>query len=366
MNKKEIQKRVLKDGKPLALSKFSWDEKTKTFARNESSLVIDFKNINSSTIKASDSSTIDAGYYSTIKASDYSTIDAGNSSTIKASDYSTIKAGNSSTIDAGNYSTIDAGNSSTIDAGYYSTIKASYYSTIDAGNSSTIDAGYYSTIKASDYSTIKAGNSSTIDAGNSSTIDAGYYSTIKAGKECVIIRRDIFEVIQPGENEIVKLCPREIPGYLIKRGDKFYLNGDESLGEHVIIDNILSKVVSRKGNVLRVVNYGQKKRSYIVLDGDLSAHGDTIKEARESLLYKISDIDTTEFKGLDINQKRPLKEIITMYRAITGACESGVRYFVESREKVKNEYSIKEAAKITDGQYNHSKFKEFFGIREMV
>ena len=32
MNKKEVQKRVLQEGKPLALSKFKWDEKTKTFS----------------------------------------------------------------------------------------------------------------------------------------------------------------------------------------------------------------------------------------------------------------------------------------------------------------------------------------------
>ena len=42
MDKKEVQKRVLQNGKPLALNKFSWDEKTKTFSSIENNLTINF------------------------------------------------------------------------------------------------------------------------------------------------------------------------------------------------------------------------------------------------------------------------------------------------------------------------------------
>jgi len=38
MTKKEVQQRVLQNGKPLPLDKFKWDEKTKTFSSNESKL----------------------------------------------------------------------------------------------------------------------------------------------------------------------------------------------------------------------------------------------------------------------------------------------------------------------------------------
>ena len=47
MNKKEIQQRVLQNGKPLALNKFTWNEATKTFSSNENGLVIDFSDIDS-------------------------------------------------------------------------------------------------------------------------------------------------------------------------------------------------------------------------------------------------------------------------------------------------------------------------------
>ena len=42
MTKKEAQKRVLQNGKPLDLDKFEWDEKTNTFSSNEDRLVLDF------------------------------------------------------------------------------------------------------------------------------------------------------------------------------------------------------------------------------------------------------------------------------------------------------------------------------------
>ena len=61
MNKKEIQERVLKNGKKLALSKFSWSEKTKTFSTKENEIVLDFKGIYLATIKCGDSSTIKCG-----------------------------------------------------------------------------------------------------------------------------------------------------------------------------------------------------------------------------------------------------------------------------------------------------------------
>jgi hypothetical protein len=92
MDKEEVQRRVLKDGKPLALSKFNWDEETKTFSSKVSGLVMDFSGI---------ALTINAGSGSTINAGPYSTINAGSGSTIKARSDSTINAGSGSTIKAG-------------------------------------------------------------------------------------------------------------------------------------------------------------------------------------------------------------------------------------------------------------------------
>ena len=75
MNKKEVQKRVSQHGKPLALNKFSWDEKTKTFASKENYLVIDFSNVSSCTIIS--------GYKSTQTAGDWSTQTSGDKVELK-------------------------------------------------------------------------------------------------------------------------------------------------------------------------------------------------------------------------------------------------------------------------------------------
>ncbi len=51
MRKKEVQKRVLQNGKPLSLNKFKWDSKTNTFSSREGSLVLDFEGMPGCTFK---------------------------------------------------------------------------------------------------------------------------------------------------------------------------------------------------------------------------------------------------------------------------------------------------------------------------
>ena len=45
MTKKQVQKRIIQNGKPLALNKFKWDDETKTLSTKESDLQIDFADI---------------------------------------------------------------------------------------------------------------------------------------------------------------------------------------------------------------------------------------------------------------------------------------------------------------------------------
>ena len=47
----------------------------------------------------------------------------------------------------------------------------------------------------------------TFKTGSNCTFDTGYC--------CIIIRRDIFEVIQLKENEVIQICPYLINGYLV-------------------------------------------------------------------------------------------------------------------------------------------------------
>jgi len=273
MDKKQIQQRVLQGGKPLKLTKFSWREKTKTFSSNEDGLVIDFSNIDNSTIKAGWKSTITAGPYS------------------------------------------------------------------------TITAGWYSTIKAGSYSTITAGSYSTITAGWNSTITAGEYS--------VIVNRNVFEVIQPQEGDVIQICPQNIPGHLV--------NGIYNGEPHIISDGILSKIIKKKGGVYHVINHGENNESILIEKDGVYSHGKTLKDARESLVYKITDKDTSAYEGLTDNSVVGFEEAVRMYRTITGACAEGCKYFVSQNPGLKKDsYTISELIEATHGQYKSDVFAGFF------
>ena len=298
LTKREVQKRVLKDGKSLKLDLFSWDENTRTFSSNEHSLVLDFSGLVNCTFKTSSNCTFKTG----------------SNCTFKTDSRCTFKTGSNCTF--------------------------------DTGWSCTFKTGSDCTFKTSSDCTFKTGS----------------YCTFKTGSHCAVIRRDVFEVVQLKENQRIQLCPYDIKGYLIEVNNKLTYSEDSNKeNEYIIVDNILSKVISRKGNILKVQNHKETKESYIVKDEDIYSHGETIKEARDSLVYKISSKDTSMYKDLTLDSILPKDECIKMYRVITGACESGTKYFVSKQEpsKIKDKYSISELIELTKGQYGNNKLVQF-------
>lgn len=132
-----------------------------------------------------------------------------------------------------------------------------------------------------------------------------------------------------------------------------------TLEDDLVLDNILSEVINHKGNVYKVKNYGKDKISYIVQDDDIYSHGATIKEARDSLIYKISNRDTSIYNDVQLDDEFDLKDIIKMYRVITGACELGTRYFVENNN-LPDKLTVQQTIDLTQGQYGNEQFKKFF------
>ena len=51
--------------------------------------------------------------------------------------------------------------------------------------------------------------------------------------------------------------------------------------------------------------------------------------------------------------------MIRMYRAITGACEAGTKYFCENN-KLPQKCTIRKAIELTQGQYGNESFRKFF------
>jgi len=302
ITKKQIQQRVLKNGSPIPLDSFSWDETTRTFSSNIKGLVIDFGDF----------------------------------------DDCTINAVWGCTINAGSGCTINAGSNCTINAVWSCTIHAGSYSTINTGSHSTINTG--------SYCTIKAGSGCTIDLGNDCTIKA-------EGERIAIVNRNVFEVIQPSKGDIIQICPSDIPGHLV--------NGKINGEPHIIADGILSKIIKQRGDVYRVINYGQSEQSYLIKQGDVFAHGKTLAEARESLIYKFTERDTSAYDGLTPESEMTFAEAVTMYRTITGACAEGCQYFVEqNQDKRKDKYTVAEIIALTQGQYEHHKLTAFFERKE--
>ena len=123
-------------------------------------------------------------------------------------------------------------------------------------------------------------------------------------------------------------------------------------------DGILARIVSNRGPVSRVVICGKTEISFLVTDGELHSHGKTLAEARDGLFFKIGKRDPSEFKKWTLDKVVTKAEAIKAYRIITGACEGGVRSWMETH-KTPESVTVKEIIKLTEGAYGAKNFAEF-------
>ena len=135
----------------------------------------------------------------------------------------------------------------------------------------------------------------------------------------------------------------------------------DSLAKHGLSlhDGILSKHVSKRGPVSRVIVVGQTKVSYVVERDGVFAHGKTLALARADLLFKLGSRDTSIYKKWTLKTEKPLEEMIACYRAITGACGSGVEQFLAGKKYGKT-ITVDRVIQETAGQYGSEKFAGFF------
>jgi len=380
MKKTDVQKRVLQNGKPLALSKFSWCEKTKTFASTENNLVIDFAGINGCTFKTGwdctfdtgEDCTFDTGSGCTFKTGSGCTFDTGSGCTFNTGSGCTFNTGGGCTFDTGEGCTFDTGSDCTFktgsgctfDTGSGCTFKTGSGCTFDTGGGCTFDTGSGCTFKTGWDCTFKTGEGCTFDTGSDCTFKTGSDCTFNTGGgctfntgwDCVIVNRNVFEVIRPKEGDVIQICPRGIAGHL--------LNGMYNGKPHIIADGILSEIVHKRGDVYTVINHGETVKSYLVTDGKNWAHGDTVKSATEDLLFKSADgVDVEQYRGLSLDTVKTPTEWAVIYRAITKACVTGMRNFMAQRE-LKETYTLAEVIAETRGAYNSELFEQFFGEQQ--
>jgi hypothetical protein len=167
---------------------YTWDAKTKTFSTDEDDLVFDFSDMSGVTFKTGSGCTFKTGSHCTFKTGSHCTFKTDSCCIFYTCFYCTF--------DTGSYCTFNTSSECTFDTGSYCTFNTS--------SDCTFNTGYKCIFNTSSD------------------------CTFNVGEDCVIIRRDIFEVIQPEADVKIKLNKCGIKGYtVIEKKHTITIDGKE-------------------------------------------------------------------------------------------------------------------------------------------
>ncbi len=126
-------------------------------------------------------------------------------------------------------------------------------------------------------------------------------------------------------------------------------------GKFIKADGMFTEVVNKRGNAYRVKKLHSQKEFYLVTDGENHAHGDTLRKAKEDFNFKII---SEKLKKEPINKDTIID--INYYRLITGACEFGVKSWMEQNKINKIKYKASELLPMLEktNAYGLEKFKK--------
>ena len=140
-------------------------------------------------------------------------------------------------------------------------------------------------------------------------------------------------------------------GIKVFNGDKVYL-----------VDNILTIFISIRGNVAKgyiLQSDLQLKPCFIVKENNKFAHGNTIRDAFNSLQEKLYDDSTEEERIEAFKKKFPEYDVkydngdlFTYHHVLTGSCRMGRESFVSDRGlSLDGKTSIREFVELTKNAY---------------
>ena len=155
--------------------------------------------------------------------------------------------------------------------------------------------------------------------------------------------------------------------------------GLKSINGHAvhIIDNTLTIITSVHNNIAKgfVVRTDlQLIPCYIVRDGDMFAHGETLRNAFDSLQEKLYD-DSTEEERIEAFKKKfpeydvkySNRDLFIYHHVLTGSCKIGRETFVANRGlSLDGETSIREFVELTKDSYGSEIIKRLptaYGIK---
>lgn len=81
----------------------------------------------------------------------------------------------------------------------------------------------------------------------------------------------------------------------------------------ILADGILSHIVHKRENIVRVRRVGRADITYLVQDGEYYAHGATLEKAMADLRYKRSSRDISQFKAWGLKTEVSLEDAILAY-----------------------------------------------------
>jgi hypothetical protein len=155
--------------------------------------------------------------------------------------------------------------------------------------------------------------------------------------------------------------------YIYKKGsftaNKLYCGGYDKF---TVLDGIGCVVLSEKqsnGVTVLMCRHSKIKNQkvigdkfYVAQSGGNNAHGKTIAEATQELLFKTGSRDVEQYRNMPTTTKKTPVQWALIYRAITGACQYGTSKFIESRSNLKKHYTLAEIIIQTKGQFGHEEF----------
>jgi hypothetical protein len=329
MNKLEVQARILQNGKPLDLDKFSWDETTNIFSSAENYLVLDFNEISNCTFKTGSNCTFNTSWNCTFKTGSNCTFNTGSDCT--------FKTGGSCTFNTDWNCTFNTGGDSSFNTGSGCTFKTSWNCTFKTSGDCSFNTGSYCTFNTGNNCTFDTDCDCSFNTGRYCTFNTGGYCTFNTGNNCTFNIYEFGHFINKEINNVVIVRnsnKKTIYDLDILPKDKFLkLTLDNVIEKEIkdvemIDDSIMVRLSSDKTvkgcNVFKaqyIVNYFENDDiTYIAQKDNYNAHGSTIKQAIEDVEYKILS---------DKLKKEPIKltDIMTMekYHIITGSCIEGIK-----------------------------------------
>lgn len=150
---------------------------------------------------------------------------------------------------------------------------------------------------------------------------------------------------------------KDFKGRILKETEYYCLHNQKFYPVDLSDGVRIIKILEKKRDNIKIIKgiTFDNKEVYLVKEGELSAHGTTMKEAINDLTFK--KMKSKEVKGIIQQIKETGKVNRLQYRAITGACQFGTEQFCKEHNiEDLEEIEIEELRKILINEYGAKEF----------